>query len=640
MKRKIIVLCLLEVIIFINFFSFKIDCKKMEVFVQSNNYLEGNFQIVSEQYIVEDKKIKAVAPKTEKSKFLNSFQTQNILLDLNCNNGTDYVGSGCIMNLHNQDLKSENYNIAVTGDVTGDGNHTLTDIVKIATYAEKKSGFSNEIYIDAADIDQNKTVTVDDTKTLAYYTIQNLEVPVRQYPTNASFEILSKTMILSRGSNSKIEVKTIQEGISIINWKSSDENVAVVDSTGTVTGINGGTATITATASNGDVVDATVSVVIVVPTTGIIIDKSQVTLVPGNVQRLIASVSPSDATNQDVMWTSSNAGVATVDANGNVKALSAGTTTITATTSDGLHYAVCTVEVQNVSVTISQTNMTIADESSFTLSATVSPTGIDSGVIWTSSDSNIATVDASGVVIGKNVGTAVITATSVANTNATATCAVTVREINVLMAGNSKTYKKDLPNEFKKIAENGGYAVNVVWFTDTGGKTLSTIYTMHTSEISTSYDYVIMQEQTATYSTDIDEFYSGVSTISQAVKQYNPNVQLFVRKTWVLNDSDDTTINTAYNNTSSVVSNLEMNTGYIAGIINDGPSMYYVLNNYQDINIFADERHQSSAGAYLTSSCIYATIFQKDPTLLTYHASLDNTAITLNSVAKEQCSNG
>ncbi|MGN0341631.1 MAG: Ig domain-containing protein [Roseburia sp.] len=64
----------------------------------------------------------------------------------------------------------------------------------------------------------------------------------------------------------------------------------------------------------------------------------------GTVQ-LTATVTPDNATNKEVIWTSSNTGVATVDANGKVTAVANGTCTITVTTADGSKTATCTVKV-------------------------------------------------------------------------------------------------------------------------------------------------------------------------------------------------------------------------------------------------------------------------------------------------------
>ncbi|MBR6204428.1 MAG: leucine-rich repeat protein [Candidatus Methanomethylophilaceae archaeon] len=80
--------------------------------------------------------------------------------------------------------------------------------------------------------------------------------------------------------------------------------------------------------------------------TGIALDRSSASLSPGDVFRLVATVSPSDASDRGVKWSSSDESVATVDQNGSVKAISPGSATITATSDDGGYTASCHAVVQ------------------------------------------------------------------------------------------------------------------------------------------------------------------------------------------------------------------------------------------------------------------------------------------------------
>ncbi len=98
--------------------------------------------------------------------------------------------------------------------------------------------------------------------------------------------------------------------------------------------------TITYVAGTLNVTDPTISV------TGVTLNKTSTTLTVGSSERLTATVAPSDATDKSVTWASSNTAVATVDANGTVTAVSAGTATITVTTADGAKTATCTVTVR------------------------------------------------------------------------------------------------------------------------------------------------------------------------------------------------------------------------------------------------------------------------------------------------------
>ena len=119
-------------------------------------------------------------------------------------------------------------------------------------------------------------------------------------------------------------------------WTSSNPAVAAVSATGEVSFLDKGTATITVTATNGtpddtsDDFSATCAVSVVKNVKGLTLDKSALLFETGNSGQLVAAVSPADASDVTVSWTSSNPSVASVDASGNVKALSKGRATITA----------------------------------------------------------------------------------------------------------------------------------------------------------------------------------------------------------------------------------------------------------------------------------------------------------------------
>ena len=86
---------------------------------------------------------------------------------------------------------------------------------------------------------------------------------------------------------------------------------------------------------------------VVYKVTGVTLDQTDLTLFTGQSEQLTATVTPDNATNKNVTWSSDNETVATVDANGNVTAVAAGTATITVTTADGSHTATCKVTVKD-----------------------------------------------------------------------------------------------------------------------------------------------------------------------------------------------------------------------------------------------------------------------------------------------------
>lgn len=162
------------------------------------------------------------------------------------------------------------------------------------------------------------------------------------------------------------------------------------------------------------------------------LNESSITLNVGESYSLVATVLPTDAENKSVKWESSAASVATVDNNGKVTAITAGSTTITAKTEDGNKTASCTVIVneqivviESTSVTLNKTTLTLTEGESETLIATVNPSNAtNKDVTWSSDNSAVATV-AEGTVTAVAPGTATITVKT-ADGKKSDSCVVTV----------------------------------------------------------------------------------------------------------------------------------------------------------------------------------------------------------------------
>lgn len=149
-----------------------------------------------------------------------------------------------------------------------------------------------------------------------------------------------------KASKSKIEINEelaivatvtpISANNKSLTWKSSDNSIATVSSSGVVKAIKDGTVSITATSSNGksDTLNITVNKP-KINVTELNLDESDITLETGNENRIIANVLPYNATDKTIKWTSSNNEVARVE-DGKIKALKAGEVTITAETSSGI----------------------------------------------------------------------------------------------------------------------------------------------------------------------------------------------------------------------------------------------------------------------------------------------------------------
>ena len=175
-----------------------------------------------------------------------------------------------------------------------------------------------------------------------------------------------------------------------------------------------------------------------VSVTGVSLNPATASLLIGDTLVLTATISPENATNQNVTWQSSNTTVATV-LNSVITAIAEGTATITVTTADGNRTATATVTVTTAiipvaSVSLNETTATLEIGETLTLTATVLPENATSrNITWTSSDNAIATVE-NGVVTAISDGTATITVTTT-DGNRTATCVVTVTPPPLPMTG-------------------------------------------------------------------------------------------------------------------------------------------------------------------------------------------------------------
>ena len=256
-------------------------------------------------------------------------------------------------------------------------------------------------------------------------------------------------------------------------WTSSNEEVAAVSDTGYVEICGVGTAVITVTAGN---VKAVCKITVPQLIDWIEFDEDEIELKAGETYQLKPYISPSDATNKKLKYTSSDTKVAEVSASGLVTAKSEGEAKIRAAATDGSdEYAVCYVTVTGkakvTGITLDRTSAEVKRGEKLTLNVTVSPSyASNKKVVWKSANTKIATVDANGSVTAKAPGRTKITVTSAENSSYQASCTVTVPyKITYKLnkgknnASNPSTYygkKVTLKNPSRK-----GYAF-AGWYTD------------------------------------------------------------------------------------------------------------------------------------------------------------------------------
>ena len=227
----------------------------------------------------------------------------------------------------------------------------------------------------------------------------------------------------------------------MVVWAVDNPNVVSVDRNGKVTAVSAGTAVVTVATNDGA---KTASCAIIVEeeqpadiaVTGVTLTTNHLELTEGNKTQLQATVIPSNATNQELVWTSSDNSVAQVDNTGIVKALKAGTASIVVTSkATNSVYAICEVKVNAASdsstggnsnpgstgtttavtsISLNTTKWYAKPGDTEQLTATIIPNNATNQTLnWSVDNSDVVSVDATGKMTAKKEGIAIVTATSV-----------------------------------------------------------------------------------------------------------------------------------------------------------------------------------------------------------------------------------
>lgn len=213
-----------------------------------------------------------------------------------------------------------------------------------------------------------------------------------------------------------------------VTWSSNNEEICTVEQDGKVTAVEAGTTTIVAMSNDSGML-ATCKVIVTQPVTGIKLNSSYQEMWVGSKYAIIPTVEPIDAENKNVTYFSSDESVASVDEYGVVTALKGGNTIIEVTTEEYHLTATCTIVVKEYvsSITLSEHEKFLNVTETGTLTAVVeTSTATNRGIIWSSSDDAICSVDKDGNLSGNRVGNAVITATAADGSGVYDTCIVHV----------------------------------------------------------------------------------------------------------------------------------------------------------------------------------------------------------------------
>jgi len=203
----------------------------------------------------------------------------------------------------------------------------------------------------------------------------------------------------------------------------------------------------------------------------------------------------------------------------------------------------------------------------------------------------------------------------------------------VLFLGNSYTGVNNLPQIVHDVALSAGDTLVFDSYTPGGYQLIdhSLDVTSQTKIMAGGWDYVVIQGQSQEPITLYNQFNSGGGALSSLIKQYNPCAVTMPYMTWGRKNGDvsncvsfpvmctyqgmDTTIRNRYLNLTTVIN------GEVSPV---SVVWNYLRQNYPGIELYqADESHPSAAGSYAAACCFYATLFKKDPTLITYNFGLN-----------------
>jgi len=232
------------------------------------------------------------------------------------------------------------------------------------------------------------------------------------------------TIAVGESETLRVAIQPTNATDQAVTWQIDNADIARISTDGIVTAVAIGTATVTAITRDGG--KMATCVLTAIP--NVVLDYKAADLNVGDTLALVASTHPANAFESGLSWSSSDDAVATVDGDGNVKAISQGSATITATVPDGGRSASCnlTIVVPVKSVALDKAALTLNKGSSKVLNAKISPADATNRTLtWSSNDPSVARVDSDGEVRAISKGKATVTVTSNVG-RITASCIVTV----------------------------------------------------------------------------------------------------------------------------------------------------------------------------------------------------------------------
>ena len=279
-------------------------------------------------------------------------------------------------------------------------------------------------------------VTTENNKTATgFVTVQTSPIGIQLNKNNVTLDLTANPKSIQLTSTILPSTANVQ---NVVKWSSSNSSIATVGNDGTVIGVSNGTAVITATTQNGKTTKCNVKVQTSPVSLSLNKAKTTLNMTGTKTTKLYPVYDPKTSNvNTKLTWKSSDTSVATVDQDGNVTAKKNGTTVITATTQNNKS-ATCIVTVETLitGIRLNKEYETIEslelNKQTFQLVATLTPSTSTEGIIWTSSNSNVAVVNQDGLVIIKGAGKVTITVKSSSGTHS-ASCVITAVQLYAIV---------------------------------------------------------------------------------------------------------------------------------------------------------------------------------------------------------------
>ncbi len=423
------------------------------------------------------------------------------------------------------------------------------------------------------EIDSNGLVTAisvgEATITASNSAGQTAVITLTVVPTLAeSLSVFPQSITLKVGESVNIAVTVAPNTTTnkAVLYSSANENIAIVDNKGSITGVGLGETEVIVSTQDGSSLSAKVKVsVIPTPAERVSIEYNGATsLHVGQTAQLSAVVLPEDATDKSVTWLVQSAEVLSVSPEGLLKAVGLGEAWVSATTSNGksAYMTFNVIPTPVSSIVLNPDAVSLKATETVTLAATVTPENATNKTIaWASSDNAVASVDINGNVTANSVGEAIVTATSTDGSNVVAECRVTVVPTpveGVTIEANGSTTLKALQtvqltaiitpetttdksvswsssnSEIASVDENGLVTAKQVGTATISAKSGAKEATLSITVISTLAEAIALNRTTAALK---------VSGTIQLTASFTPETTTDKSVTWVSSNEDIATVN-------------------------------------------------------------------------------------------------